>query len=34
MLRPRIDTLPPRFRAAVNYHIGVHPLHPPLKLLR
>jgi hypothetical protein len=35
MLRPRIDNLPPEYRnATVNYHIGIHPLHPPLRLLR
>uniref|UniRef100_A0A7S0RQS8 Carbohydrate kinase PfkB domain-containing protein n=1 Tax=Chlamydomonas leiostraca TaxID=1034604 RepID=A0A7S0RQS8_9CHLO len=34
MLRPRIDNLPPHFLRAPTYHIGIHPLHPPLKLLR
>uniref|UniRef100_A0A7R9VJX3 Carbohydrate kinase PfkB domain-containing protein n=1 Tax=Chlamydomonas euryale TaxID=1486919 RepID=A0A7R9VJX3_9CHLO len=33
MLRPKFDVLPRRFREARNYHIGVHPLHPPLRAL-
>ena len=34
MLRPKFDGLPEHFRRARSFHIGVHPLHPPLKLLR
>ncbi|KAJ9522377.1 hypothetical protein QJQ45_008155 [Haematococcus lacustris] len=34
MLRPRLDTLPDHFLRAANFHIGVHPQHPPLRLLR
>ena len=33
MLRPKFDNLPGNFRRAKNFHIGVHPLHPPLELL-
>ncbi|KAG2435179.1 hypothetical protein HXX76_007262 [Chlamydomonas incerta] len=34
MLRPRYDTMPPAFqRRTANYHLGVHPLHPPRRLL-
>ena len=34
MLRPKLDQVPQHFKQARNYHIGVHPLHPPLRLLR
>jgi len=34
MLRPKFDTMPPHFKIARNFHIGVHPLYPPLRLLR
>lgn len=34
MLRPKLDRVPHHFKQARNYHIGVHPLHPPLRLLR
>lgn len=33
MLRPSFDQLPASYRASVCYHLGIHPLHPPLKLL-
>ncbi|PNW86482.1 hypothetical protein CHLRE_02g088300v5 [Chlamydomonas reinhardtii] len=34
MLRPRYDTMPPAFQCRTsNYHLGVHPLHPPRRLL-
>lgn len=34
MLRPRSDNLPPHFLRASSYHLGVHPLHAPVRLLR
>ncbi|GFR44587.1 hypothetical protein Agub_g5864, partial [Astrephomene gubernaculifera] len=34
MLRPRYDSLPPAFRTSANFHLGLHPLHPPLRLMR
>ena len=33
MLRPEFARLPDRCRTARSFHIGVHPLHPPLELL-
>lgn len=33
MLRPRYDTMPPAFQRSSNYHLGIHPLHPPMRLL-
>ncbi len=34
ILRPSLDSLPPHFRHAGSYHLGVHPNDPPLELLR
>ncbi|GLC36683.1 hypothetical protein PLESTF_001483900 [Pleodorina starrii] len=34
MLRPKYDTMPPHFRRSSNYHLGIHPLHPPTTLMR
>ncbi|KAG2485560.1 hypothetical protein HYH03_015725 [Edaphochlamys debaryana] len=33
MLRPKYDTMPYSFQRSSNYHLGVHPLHPPQRLL-
>ncbi len=29
----RYDTMPPAFQRSSNYHLGIHPLHPPMRLL-
>ncbi len=35
MLRPRFDSMPITYQTqAANYHLGIHPLHPPHKLMR
>ncbi|GLI71434.1 hypothetical protein VaNZ11_016648 [Volvox africanus] len=34
MLRPKYDAMPPHFQRSRNYHLGIHPLHPPLLLMR
>ncbi|GIL57814.1 hypothetical protein Vafri_13053 [Volvox africanus] len=34
MLRPKYDTMPPHFQRSCNYHLGIHPLHPPLLLMQ
>ncbi|GIL78363.1 hypothetical protein Vretimale_7719 [Volvox reticuliferus] len=34
MLRPKYDIMPPHFQRSCNYHLGIHPLHPPLRLMR
>ncbi len=34
MLRPEFDSLPEHFKRAKSFHIGIHPEHPPMKLLR
>ncbi|GAX73153.1 hypothetical protein CEUSTIGMA_g606.t1 [Chlamydomonas eustigma] len=34
MLRPKVDDLPESYKHAKSYHIGIHPQHPPLSLLR
>ena len=33
MLRPELQQLPPSFRTARAYHVGVHPSRPPLELI-
>lgn len=33
MLRLEWEQMPAAFQSAANFHIGVHPLHPPLQLM-
>ena len=33
MMRPNFDGLPGHFKRARNYHLAVHPLHPPMQLM-
>ncbi|KAF5839767.1 Ribokinase-like protein [Dunaliella salina] len=34
LLRPRLDTLPQHYDQAQNFHLGAHPVTPPLELMR